>query len=125
MKVLLDTHSLVWALDRPEHLSKRAVRLIGAGEALVSVACLWELILKRGKKGALLLDPTAWWNERIVGGDFTVLGIHSKHVLALEHLPEIHGDPFDRILVAQCKVEGASLVTKDERMGRYGVPIIW
>jgi PIN domain nuclease of toxin-antitoxin system len=125
VKVLTDTHALVWAIDAPELLSVTARKAIERGEVIASVVNLWELMLKRGKKNALLSDPLPWWNRNIVGSGILVLGIHNVHVAALHDLPDLHGDPFDRILVAQCKVEGATLISRDRNSKGYPVPVAW
>jgi PIN domain nuclease of toxin-antitoxin system len=125
LKVLADTHALVWALTDPQSLSSKARQALSQAEVNVSVASLWELILKKGKPGALLADPLLWWEKYIVKGGITTLTIRTAHVMAVGHLPDIHRDPFDRILVAQSQVEGMPLVSKDENLRRYGVPVVW
>ena len=125
MKVLTDTHSLVWALTDPEALSPLARRVLSDAEVTASAANLWELLLKRGKKGALLADPLAWWDRYVTPNGIRILGIRLIHVIALDRLPDIHKDPFDRILVAQAQVEKLPLVSKDTRLAQYGIPIVW
>lgn len=93
-------------------------------EVAVSVASLWELVLKSGKKDALLQDPLPWWEKYVVQAGIPTLAIRTSHVMALGHLPELHRDPFDRILVAQATVERLPLVTKDERLRQYGIATI-
>ena len=125
MKVLADTHALVWALTSPKLLSKEARTAMEEGEIIASVASLWELVLKDGRKGALLDNPIIWWEQEIEGSEIQVLGINVNHVKALAALPARHGDPFDRIMVAQCQVERATLITKDSHLRAYPVPTIW
>lgn len=125
MKALADTHALVWALSDPDLLSVRARQVLGESEIIVSVASLWELVLKTGKKDALLQDPLPWWEKYVVGSRILTLAIRTSHVLALGRLPELHKDPFDRILVAQAIVERMPLVTKDSRLQQYGVAVVW
>ena len=91
---LLDTHSLVWAIDTPEILSDAARQVIEAGPVFLSVVSVWELIIKRKKDSALLADP-------------------------VERLPEIHRDPFDRVLLCQAAMEDLALVTRDSDIGLY------
>jgi PIN domain nuclease of toxin-antitoxin system len=98
---------------------------LGESEIIVSVASLWELVLKTGKKDALLQDPLPWWEKYVVGSRILTLAIRTSHVLALGRLPELHKDPFDRILVAQAIVERMPLVTKDSRLQQYGVAVVW
>jgi PIN domain nuclease of toxin-antitoxin system len=125
VKALADTHALVWALSDPDLLSVRARQVLGESEIIVSVASLWELVLKTGKKDALLQDPLPWWEKYVVGSRILTLAIRTSHVLALGRLPELHKDPFDRTLVAQAIVERMPLVTKDGRLQRYGIAVVW
>ena len=125
MKVLADTHTLVWALSSPETLSARARKLLEESEVIVSVASLWELLLKKDRPDALLTDPLRWWQEYVDGPDIAVLGIRHSHVMQIGRLPEIHRDPFDRILVAQAAIERMTIVSKDQLLARYGVRVVW
>ena len=125
MKVLTDTHSLVWALSDPASLSAPARTVLAEAEVMASVANLWELLLKTRKKDALLADPLAWWEKYVLATRIPTLGIRTGHVMALGRLPEIHKDPFDRILVAQAMVEKLPLVSKDSHLAAYGIPMIW
>jgi PIN domain nuclease of toxin-antitoxin system len=124
-RLLLDTHTLVWALAEPKRLSRRVRHALDEGELLVSVASLWELIRKRDKPGALLADPLPWWQKYVPLTGLPVLAIRQAHVVQLAQLPHHHKDPFDRILVAQAMVESAAIVTKDRALKPYGVPLIW
>jgi len=125
VKVLTDTHALVWALANPGSLSERARQVLTQSEVTVSVANLWELLLKRHKPGALLADPLPWWEKYVHESGISALTIRTAHVMALGRLPELHKDPFDRILVAQSRVEKLPLVTKDTALARYGISVIW
>ena len=125
MNVLVDTHSLVWALSAPHLLSGKARRILAGSEVTVSVASLWELLLKAPKKQALLTDPLAWWEKYVNASALCVLPIRLAHVAALGRLPSLHKDPFDRILVAQAKVEGLTLISKDVRLAEYKISVIW
>ncbi len=125
MRVLVDTHSLVWALSAPQFLSSKARRILTNSDVVVSVANLWELVVKASKKDALLTDPVTWWERHISRSSIPVLSIRISHVIALGHLPEIHRDPFDRILLAQALVENLPLVSKDTQLSEYNVRILW
>lgn len=125
MRILTDTHTLVWALSDPDRLSSTARQALAESEVFASVANLWELLLKHGKSGALLADPLPWWEEYVLRTGIPTLGIRVGHVLTLGRLPEFHKDPFDRILIAQSIVEKAPLVSKDEQLTEYGVTLIW
>ena len=125
MRVLADTHALVWAINSPELLSRAAFDAFKNEEIVASVASLWELSLKSGKKNSLIDDPLPWWRKYITGNGVATLAIRVADVIELSSLAQIHKDPFDRILVAQSLSEGISIVTRDERLARYGIPTIW
>ena len=82
-------------------------------------------MLKRRKPGLLVADPLAWWEKYVVRSGIRVLAIRTRHIVSLAGLPDLHKDPFDRILVAQAIAEGLDLVTNDEPIGRYPVRTIW
>ena len=86
---------------------------------------LWELVLKSRKPGALIASPLAWWDKYVVAPRIATLAIRTGHIRTLAGLPDLHKDPFDRILVAQTLAEGLTLATKDTMLTRYGVPVIW
>lgn len=125
MRVLADTHALVWAVGSPELLSRAALAAFENEEIVASVASLWELSLKSGKKNALLADPVSWWRKYVTDKGVFTLSIRMADVIAVSALAPIHKDPFDRILVAQCLSEGVPLITRDERLALYGIPTIW
>jgi PIN domain nuclease of toxin-antitoxin system len=125
VRVLADTHVLVWALSDPDALSAPARHTLSESEVAVSVASLWELLLKRGKHNALLQDPLAWWERYVIETRIPTLAIRTSHVMALGRLPELHKDPFDRILIAQALAEEMPIVTKDRQFQQYGVAVIW
>jgi PIN domain nuclease of toxin-antitoxin system len=116
---LLDTHSLVWAIDTPEMLSEPARKAVAEGPVYLSVVSLWELIIKRKKESALLADPVDWWNCHVSSDAMTVLSVTAAHIAYLERLPEIHRDPFDRILLCQAAIEGLTLITRDSDIALY------
>ncbi len=125
MKVLTDTHTLVWALSDAGALGAGALSALAGSPFTASVANLWELILKARKPGALITDPLPWWEKYVVQPGIPALAIRTSHIRALAALPELHKDPFDRILVAQAIAEGLMLASKDALLGRYGVPLVW
>lgn len=125
MKVLTDTHTLVWALAEPEALGAKARAALAESPFTASVANLWELVLKSRKPGALIADPIPWWEKYVIRGRIPALAIRAPHIRALAGLPDLHKDPFDRILVAQALAEGLALVTKDAILARYGPAVIW
>ena len=125
MKVLTDTHTLVWALSDPDVLGGAARDALGGSPFTASVANLWELVLKTRKPGALVADPLPWWDKYVVRQGIRALSIRRPHILALAGLPDVHKDPFDRILVAQALAEGLTLASKNTILARYGVPLVW
>ncbi|GHB13225.1 type II toxin-antitoxin system VapC family toxin [Salinicola rhizosphaerae] len=125
MNLLLDTHVLLWAAAEPERLSDEAVALIeDTGNTLhFSAASLWEIVIKNGlQRPDFQLDPHLFRRSLIDNG-YLELPIAASHTLAVSHLPDIHKDPFDRILVAQAESEGFLLLTADELVARYPGPI--
>jgi PIN domain nuclease of toxin-antitoxin system len=125
VKVLTDTHTLVWALSEPETLGAQARAALTESPFTASVANLWELVLKSHKPGALIADPLPWWEKYVVRARIPALAIRTAHIRVLAGLPELHKDPFDRILVAQALAEGLTLATKDAVLARYGAPVVW
>ncbi len=125
MKLLLDTHVLLWAAGEPERLSPATRTLIDAveHELVFSPASVWEIAIKRGLGRAdFAVDPRLL-RRGLLDNGYTELPITSEHALAVDALPPIHRDPFDRILVAQATVEGMVLVTSDPAVLRYPGPI--
>ncbi len=128
MKLLLDTHVLLWAIDNPKLLSEkvRQVLLDDNNQLYASVVSVWEITLKV-QAGKLDLPMDSGFLE----DNFRLLGIQSYlplgilHVQQLSKLPPIHKDPFDRILLAQAIVEGWILVSKDQQLAQYPVEILW
>ena len=125
MILLLDTHLLLWAAGHPDRLSREARGMIAAqqNELWFSAASLWEITIKRGLGRAdFRVDPSLL-RRGLVENGYTELPITSEHTIATAHLPPIHKDPFDRVLVAQAESEGALLLTSDEIVARYPGPV--
>jgi len=122
---LLDTSTLLWALGEPERLSPRARRLVDAGENVVSVASYWEIVIKTQKGLLTISDLATWWQQATELTAARVLHVRASHITALAALPQLHKDPFDRILMAQAKAERLGLVTSDDLMGEYPIQTIW
>ena len=120
MTLSLDTHAFLWWLDDPQLLSKAARKAIGDGKntVYVSAAVLWEIIIKRalGK-----LDAPDDLEAAMASNRFLPLPITIPHALAVASLPPIHGDPFDRLLIAQARHEGFKLVSRDSHVPGYGI----
>jgi PIN domain nuclease of toxin-antitoxin system len=118
---LLDTHLLLWAAGPAERLSRDARSLI-EDEANVlgfSVASIWEVAIKTGRgRGGFVTDPSRL-RRYLLDEGYRELAITSDHVIAAGRLPPLHQDPFDRLLVGQADVEGATLLTVDAAVARY------
>jgi PIN domain nuclease of toxin-antitoxin system len=125
MKLLLDTHLLLWAAGEPKRLSKQARTLIDNpdNELLFSAASLWEIAIKRGLGREDFRVDARLLRRGLLDNGYSELPIVSDHVVATESLPLIHKDPFDRILVAQATVEGVTLLTMDSVVSQYPGPI--
>jgi PIN domain nuclease of toxin-antitoxin system len=118
MRVLLDTHLLLWALSSPEKLSRRARQRIDSSEVYASAASIWEISIKSAL-GKLKADP----DEVLAGiepAGFNHLTIIGSHAAKVAELQPIHKDPFDRLLVAQARFEPMILLTDDQTLGSYG-----
>jgi PIN domain nuclease of toxin-antitoxin system len=116
---LLDTHTAIWALLRPEALSASALTVVSAGPNFLSVVSYWEVMIKSMDGTVDVGDPRVWWQEALEQLAATVLTLRPAHVAAVHGLPPIHKDPFDRILIAQATVEGLALVSSDSQIARY------
>ena len=127
MKGLLDTHTFIWWDSDPDRLSDRARAFIldPSNEALLSVVSVWEIVIKRALGNLHLHRPIDGIVIDQTANGIAILPVVLEHVLAVAGLPAIHGDPFDRLLIAQAKVEGAAMVSGDPLIARYDVPIIW
>jgi PIN domain nuclease of toxin-antitoxin system len=125
MRLLLDTHLLVWAALEPDRLSAAARRVMkDAGNQLTfSAASFWEIAIKRGLgRSDFRVDPRLL-RRGLLDNGYTELLIGSDHALAMDGLPPLHKDPFDRILIAQAMVEGITLLTADALIAQYPGPI--
>ena len=125
MKLLLDTHLLLWAAAQPDRLSAAMRSLIDDPQntPLFSSPTLWEAAIKRGLgRSDFQVDPRLL-RRGLLDNGYGELPITSDHAVAVDGLPPIHKDPFDRILVAQAIVEGIALLTADPLVARYPGPI--
>lgn len=128
MRVLLDTHALVWALAEPDRLSPRAREVIAdpATVVFVSLASAWELSILEGLDRVRLKVPlAALFTEGLASLRINLLPIRLQHVAGVATLPRHHRDPFDRLLVAAAVAEKLSVVTADKEFRRYGVTVVW
>jgi PIN domain nuclease of toxin-antitoxin system len=121
MKLLLDTHLLLWAAGQPARLPRRARALIEdpENELFFSAASLWEIAIKRGLGRQDFQVDARLLRRGLLDNGYRELPITSEHAVNTDHLPELHKDPFDRILIAQANVEGITLLTDDRRVAAY------
>jgi PIN domain nuclease of toxin-antitoxin system len=125
MKLLLDTHLLLWAAGRPERLPAAARRIIDdtENELFFSAASLWEIAIKSGLGREDFQVDARLLRRGLLDNGYFDLPITGEHAVAVDGLPSIHKDPFDRILIAQAMVEGISLLTVDPLIAKYPGPI--
>ena len=125
MKLLLDTHLLLWAAGEPKRLPKDIRILLEDrdNELLFSAASLWEVAIKSGLGRKDFRVEARLLRRGLLDNGYSELPIVSDHVVAIESLPPIHTDPFDRVLVAQATVEGITLLTNDPVVAQYPGPI--
>jgi PIN domain nuclease of toxin-antitoxin system len=128
VKALLDSHAFIWwVLDAPQ-LSSRCRAILGdlSNDIVMSVASAYEIAYK-AERGRLTLpeSPTQYLRDRLAANAFGTLAIDLSHALRAATLPAIHGDPVDRIIVAQAQIESLPILTADPAISRYDVETIW
>jgi PIN domain nuclease of toxin-antitoxin system len=128
MKILLDTHTFLWWIIDAPKLSSRARKIISSSEneLFLSAVSGWEIIIK-AKLGRLQLheNPAQFILEQIRLNFIQILTIQMSHALHISTLPDLHRDPFDRMLIAQAQLEGLPILTADSQIARYKVEVIW
>lgn len=125
MRILLDTHLLLWLAARADRVPRRARELIedDASELWFSVVSIWEVVIKRQRpRDDFDADPTRL-RDGLLSNGYSELGVVGAHALQAHGLPLLHKDPFDRMLVAQARAEGLTLLTVDRTLVRYGAPV--
>ena len=128
MRLLLDTHAFLWWTTEDPQLSLRASELIsdGRNEIFLSVASVWEIAIKAAK-GKLILpeEPVVYIASRMNLHRIQALPVQISHALHVYHLPMHHADPFDRLLIAQSRIESMPLISADVHIRRYDLEVIW
>jgi PIN domain nuclease of toxin-antitoxin system len=123
LKLLLDTHTLLWTLVEPKRLSAQAIAAIAAGESevFVSVVSPWEMAIAkaRGK-----MNPPDDLETRLAQSRFELMPVRLRHIRAIESMPHHHSNPFDRMLIAQAQVDGLTLVSADRKIRQYPVSLL-
>lgn len=118
---ILDTHVLLWASTTPERLGAAEQLLVDADRRIVSAVCVWELAIKQHLGKLSLGSDVRTWSRRVTTElALDHLPVTAEHAATVEHLPDVHRDPFDRLLVAQAVSEGVVLLTADDRLTEYG-----
>jgi PIN domain nuclease of toxin-antitoxin system len=125
MKLLLDTHILLWAAGTPDRLSTEAQALLNdpENELYFSAASLWEIAIKNSLGRDDFKVNARVLRRGLLDNGYLELPIGSDHAVAIDSLPMIHKDPFDRILLAQAIVEGITLLTVDSIVAQYQAPV--
>lgn len=124
MKLLLDTHVFIWLSSEPERLPRQLYQALSdhQHEIWISVASVWEISIKVAK--GKLSFPIASIIDQIREMKAGLLSISALHALHASSLPPLHADPFDRMLVAQARLEGMTLVTVDRTIPQYDVTVL-
>lgn len=125
MKLLLDTHLLLWAAENAPRMPEAARELIAdqGNEMYFSAASLWEIAIKQGLGRPDFEVDARVLRRGLIDNGYLELPILSEHAVAIEGLPAIHKDPFDRLLIVQAMVEGITLLTNDAVVARYPGPV--
>jgi len=126
MKVLIDTHVLLWGIQDEARVSRRVRALLPAADVWISVASLWEIITKVQIGKLVLPAPVGdYLAQKLKMNGVSVLALNFDHVRRLEEVPLHHRDPFDRILISQSLEEKLPLVTADPHFEKYPIQLIW
>jgi PIN domain nuclease of toxin-antitoxin system len=128
MHVLLDTQAFLWWVFADNRLSRRASKIIADAnsECMISLASAWELAIKAANGKINLKEPIAEFiPAELRANGFSMLEIRFAHISMIEQLPLHHRDPFDRLIVAQAKVEQLPVISIDSAFDSYGIERIW
>jgi PIN domain nuclease of toxin-antitoxin system len=126
MRLLLDTHLLIWAVSEPDRLSATALALMNdeANQLFFSAASIWEIAIKASYQRADFLVNVPELHTELIRNGYQEMAVSSSHTFAVVHLPHLHKDPFDRLLLAQAMREDLTLVTADPLLASYPGPIL-
>jgi PIN domain nuclease of toxin-antitoxin system len=127
VRLLLDTHVLLWSAETPEKLSATARRELedASNTLFFSAASIWEIAIKISVGKLHLSMSPGQLVESLANSDFTELPVASSHAAKVASIPLHHRDPFDRLLIAQAEIEQLSLVSKDTGLDVYGIRRLW
>ncbi len=123
---ILDTHVVIWTLSDPSNLSETAKKIILNGDSLyTSILTFWEIQIKKSKGRLTFPYSVGEAVQKCSMAGIKILNIKPSHIDALDSLSHIHGDPFDRLLIAQALSEDMTIITRDEKIPPYGVKTVW
>jgi PIN domain nuclease of toxin-antitoxin system len=127
MRLLLDTHALIWVSENDPQLSQSAKKALelASNTKFVSIATLWEMAIKINIGKLKLAKPLSIIIKDFQANDIQLLSVEPAHILLIENLPLIHRDPFDRILIAQAISEGFTLVSNEVLFDEYSIDRLW
>ncbi len=127
MRLLLDSHAVLWYFYDPSRMSDAALAAIDSGENQphISAVSFWEIAIKAGLGKLQLSQPLSEIRDEYVRYGARIIDVTADHALAVEHLAPHHRDPFDRLLAVQALAEGLTLLSKDDVFDLYGVPRLW
>ena len=127
MMYLLDTHVALWLLEGNEKLSQKAREIIFAAEneIYISIVSAWEIAIKVSLNKLDFEGGTDVFFSSVKKYEIDIFGIKNEHIIAVEKLPYIHRDPFDRLLVSTATVDELTIITADENIRKYGVMWTW
>ncbi|MDP3916484.1 MAG: type II toxin-antitoxin system VapC family toxin [Bacteroidota bacterium] len=127
MNLLLDTHTLIWFLNGDGKLSDRVKTAIEDpnNSRIVSIASIWEIAIKISLDKFRFQKGFKCFLDMVEENGFEILPVTFEHAMVVSTLEFIHRDPFDRLLIAQCKADKLILATKDENIKRYNIQTIW
>ena len=125
MQLLLDTHLLLWAVAEPERLDAALIRMLEnpLNTPVFSVVSLWELVIKRGLDRPDFRVEPSLLRQALLEVGWRELTVEAHHIFVVGQLPPLHRDPFDRLLLAQAQADGLLLITADQRLAQYPVPV--
>lgn len=126
MKYILDTHILIWAFSDTENLSKKVQKILDTEEGIcTSIASLWEIGIKKSIGKLNVPFSVKELEEQCLAQNIKILPIKSDCIDKLAELPNIHSDPFDRMIIAQAQSENLTIITKDSKIKMYDVNVLW
>ena len=127
MRLLLDSHAVLWYFHDPRKLSRTAETAIDSedNQPYLSTASFWEMAIKASLGKLRLSQPLSEILSDFISHGARILDVTAHHAIAVEHLAQHHRDPFDRLLVVQAEMEGLTLVSRDKVFDLYGVSRLW